>query len=159
MLSLMLVSSLPPSSLETYCLCRLPDVRPRASSSTFLSSGPFVWVLPLTTVLTILQAGLPKYLSPWWDFCCRVKFREVFYFIEVFFSIIFSSPHPIFPCTCNFSFLHSSKFFLVCKLYSFCYLYFFVFHYIEGKFLYTKSYSYIIALYTFSLLQRLIFFF
>ena len=57
-LSSMLVSPPPPPSfLDTYSLCHLSNVKPCASSSTYLSSGSFANVLPLS-ILSMVQSIL-----------------------------------------------------------------------------------------------------
>ena len=51
----MLASALPPSFLDTYRLCHLSDVRPYSSSLSFLATGPFVEVLPLSILRITLS--------------------------------------------------------------------------------------------------------
>ena len=53
------------------------------ASSNSLFCGSHLWILPLSNlrrVQNIFQKGLPGCLSPWWDFCCRIWFQEVFLF-------------------------------------------------------------------------------
>ena len=82
-------------------LCHLSNVSPCTSSLVFLSFGLFFWVLLwsiLRKVPKILLKGLPWCLSLWWDFCCRVWFRETFSFdwgtlfffsfLSLFFSFV-----------------------------------------------------------------------
>ena len=101
--------------LDTYSLCHLSGGRPCASSTTFLTSGPFVWVFLLfilRIVPSILRARLPKCLSVWCDFCSRAWFLEVFsvvwgtLFLFFLSSLMFWwNPLPIFPSTYNFPLL------------------------------------------------------
>ena len=71
-------------SQQLKSVCHISDVRSCVSSLVFLSSGPFVEVLPLSmsgTVLSIFQGRQPKYLSIWWDFYCIAWFWELFLFV------------------------------------------------------------------------------
>ena len=68
----------------THKICHFSDIRPCASSTTFLSSGSVFGVPPLSIlkkVLSILLGGQPRWLSIWWYFCCRNWSPEVFSFI------------------------------------------------------------------------------
>ena len=65
-------------------LCHYTDVMFCASSSTFLSSGPFLWVHSLSIfrmVPSILQGRQPWCLSHWCNLCSRVWFRETSSFV------------------------------------------------------------------------------
>ena len=84
--------------IHIVCLCHPSDKRPCASSSTFVSSGSFVWVTPLSILImvqSILQEELPRCLSLWCDFCRRICYRAVFLFVLctlfLLFSMIFAS--------------------------------------------------------------------
>ena len=75
-------------SWHIVCLCHLFDTRPCALSSTFLSFGPFVGVLPwsvLRMVLSILQGNLTTCLTLWWDFSCTAWFRVFLSFWNILF--------------------------------------------------------------------------
>ena len=93
-LSWMLASPLPSSFLSfTYNLCHLLDVKHCVSSSTFLSTGPFVLVLPLPTlgmVPSILQREQSMCLSFWWNFCRRVGFKKLSRLYEILLSFLSS---------------------------------------------------------------------
>ena len=121
------------------------DVGPEASPSTFLLSGPFVWVLLSyisRMVLTILQGKLPWSLFLLWNFCHWAWFWEAFFF--VWRTLFLFSFHPRLPNGIHFQysrvleiFLFSkrSDSFLIWQFYSFCYLSFSAFYFKQSTFL------------------------
>ena len=91
--------SLPPRYIV--CLCYLSDVRHRRLSSTFLSSGPFVWLPPwsiLRMVPSILQGRLLSCLSFWWNFCRSSSFQEAFSFFSYTLFLLFPSSLLVWCC-------------------------------------------------------------
>ena len=81
-------------SCHMQSLCVIPGM-PKASSLVFLFFGPFVEILPGSTlrmVLSILRVGQSRYLSLSWDFCYVVWVRVIFSFswgiLFLFFSFI-----------------------------------------------------------------------
>ena len=69
-------------SWHIVCLYHLYDVKPCESSSTFLFSDAFDWVLPLSSLRilpSILQVGLPSRLFLWWDFSLFYIHFRLFY--------------------------------------------------------------------------------
>ena len=118
----MLSSRLPLSFLDAYSLSMSSlGCKALCMVINFLSSGPFVRVLPLS-ILRIVQSILPgqtRCLSLWWDLYCRVSFREAFSFVwSTLFQFFLSSLLvewcllSIFPSTCNFPFRQMLWFFL-----------------------------------------------
>ena len=73
----------------------------------------FFFLFFLRMVQSILQGGMLRYVFLWWNFCCRVWFRDVFLFFWGIFLLTFSfifffiwwCPLPISPGSCNFLFL------------------------------------------------------
>ena len=122
------VSPLPPSFLtRIVCLCYLPNVRPCVSSSTFLSSGPFVWIPPLSIlgiVPSILQVGLPRYLFILWDLCNRVFCSSEIFFFNFFFPLclFYDVRFQYFQVSIIYLFSKSSDSFLIWLFNSFRYL-------------------------------------
>ena len=113
-----------------------------ASSATFLSSSPYVWVLPLSIlriVHRILKGRQPR-LSLTWDFWSRIWFRKAFSFFwgTLFLSFLSSSlvwcPLLIFPSTCIFLFSERFDSFLIWRFFSFHYLTFSTSHYEHNTF-------------------------
>ena len=114
----MLATPLFPSILDIVFQCHLLDVKLWASSSTFLSSGPFVWVPPLS----ISRMAQVSYKED----CPGVFFNEisaaenwfqVFLFIwDTLFLFFLSSllvwwcPLPIFSHICDFLYLQTFRF-------------------------------------------------
>ena len=158
------------------------NVRPSASSSTFLSTGPFVWVPPLfilRMVRNILQSGLSRCLSLWWGFCYRDWFRKVFWFVwDTLFLLSFISSWMIksasnIPKTLEISFTSDVLIlsWFGCSLTSaICFystvhhvrggsLSFSTIHHVLCKFFYAKFHPYILAEYFYYLHQSLQLFF
>ena len=97
------------------CICHFLDIRPSSSTSTLLSSGPFVWVPPqsiLRIVPIILQGGMTSCLFIWgdswrkaWCRCFLVRLRYIFLdFSYISACLMFSS-------SCKFPFLRVFWFF------------------------------------------------
>ena len=79
---------------HTMCLYYHSDVRFRALSSNFLSSGPLVWVFPLSflrMISSILQRRLLRWAFLWWDFSRRVWFEKFSRSFKGTFFLIFLS--------------------------------------------------------------------
>ena len=98
MQSLTLVSPRLPSFLDTNRLCHILDKLPCLSSSNFLTSGLFVWVILLfmcRIIPRILLKLSPWCLFLWWDFCLKASFWEDFLFVlfamVIYFRIILLS--------------------------------------------------------------------
>ena len=147
----------------------LLDVKPYASSSTFLLFGSFVWVRLLSIlrrVLSVLLGRLPWYLCLWWDVCCRAWFPDGFLFIyEKLFLFFLSSLLvwwcllSIFPSICNLAFIQAFRFFLDLAVLFFPLFVFSTFHYEHGTFFYAKFHYYILLVYSYCLYQSFQFFF
>ena len=162
-LSSMLVSPLPSSFLDTYSLCHLSDIKSCASSSAFLSSGPFIEILPLSIsrmVASILEVGQLRCLTLWWDSSCKIWFREVFSFVwdtlkNFFFNLhLFDGVRFLFSqVLVIFLFFERSDSFLTWQFYSFCYLSFSASPYEHDTFFYTEFHSSILTLYSYCLYQ------
>ena len=90
-------------------LFHILDAKPFVSLSTFLFSSPFVRVHTLSIsrrVPIILQVGMPRCFSLWWDFYCSAGFRKFTRSLENrFFYFSFIRSFLVLPHTCNFSFL------------------------------------------------------
>ena len=95
-LSSMLVCLLPPSFLAIYNLCHLSDIKPCASSSTFLSSDSFVWVSPLSILRMIpgIIQGVSTGVYPFDEISvAEFNFEKLSRSSEVLFDYFFlSSP-------------------------------------------------------------------
>ena len=76
-----MMCSFPSSFFDIYCLS-MPSLW--CKELAFLFSDSLVEVLSLSIlriVPSILQGGQPRYLSLWWNSCCRTWFLEVFSFV------------------------------------------------------------------------------
>ena len=123
-------------------------------SSTFSSSGLFVWV-PHVSILrrvgSILQEVLPRCFFFWWDF--NAWFREAFSFVWGTFFLISLFHLHLFDCICfEFSlvlvillFSDRSDFFLTWQFYSFLYSSFSTFPSEHSVFFYAKFHSFILT--------------
>ena len=142
-----------------FCVCHISDVKPYAIIINFLSFGPFLWVLPSSIsriVPSILQAGQPKCLSPWWGSYCRAWFRRSF-----FVRLMYSSCYFFFylrlidgihfqysQVLIGFLFSVRSSSFFIWPLHSFSYLFYFRFLSLAWHIFYVKLHSHILPVYS-----------
>ena len=129
----MLASPLSPFFLDTYfvSLCHLSNIRPCASSYTFLSSGWFFWILPwsiLRMVSNILQEVLLGVYSIDEISAAELVFQKFSFSSEVLFSYFFLWSPLFYGDRFQYSLVHviflfskHSGSFLIWQFYSFCY--------------------------------------
>ena len=151
-------------STHTVCEYYLLHVKSYESSRTFLFSGPFVWVPPLSILMMVSSISeTAQDLVFFMRFLLESCVLRSFFVLPMYDFLIFLSlllvcwcPFSIFSTTCVFSFKRSESF-LIKQFSSFRHFYFHKFYHEYDVFFYAKFHSFIFTVYSSCLYQTHLF--